>query len=98
MKLQMQLFLDVETLSVPRVTPFSGGNPVNVMVLPRWGPPVALASPQALRHGSNHIVRRQRPPDPLQLELTDWLDLHGVLDLRQHSRADEDLTRLGFIA
>jgi hypothetical protein len=23
-------------------------------------------------------------PDPLQLELTDRLDLHGVLDLRQH--------------
>ena len=47
---------------------------------------------------ADHIVRRQRPPDPLQLELTDWLDLHGVLDLRQHSRADEDLPRLGFIA
>jgi hypothetical protein len=46
----------------------------------------------------NYVVRRQRPPNPLQLELTDWLDLHGVLDLRQHSRADEDLTRLGFIA
>ena len=30
---------------------------------------------------ADHIVRRQRPPDPLQLELTDWLDLHGVLDL-----------------
>ena len=44
------------------------------------------------------IVRRQRPPDPLQLELTDWLDLHGVLDLRQHSRTDEDLPWLGFIA
>src|ERR1700752_181945 len=39
--LQMQLFLDVETLSVLRVTPFSGGNPVDVIVLPRWGPPVA---------------------------------------------------------
>ena len=45
-----------------------------------------------------HIISRQGPPDPLQLELTDWLDLHGVLDLHQHSRADEDLTRLGFIA
>jgi hypothetical protein len=48
--------------------------------------------------GSNHIVRRQRPPDPLQLELTDWLDLHGVLDLHQHARTDQDLTRLGFVA
>ena len=47
---------------------------------------------------ADHIVRRQRPPDPLQLELTDWLDLHGVLDLHQHSRTDEDLPRLGLIA
>ena len=38
--------------------------------------------------GSQNVVRRQRPPDPLQLELADWLDLHGVLDLRQHSWAD----------
>ena len=45
-----------------------------------------------------HIVRRQRPPDPLQLELTDRLDLDDVLDLHQHPRTDEDLTRLGFIA
>ena len=47
---------------------------------------------------SDHIVRRQRPPDPLQLELTDWLDLHGVLDLCQHPRTDENLPRLGLIA
>ena len=30
---------------------------------------------------AGHIIRRQRPPDPLQLELTHWLDLHGVLTL-----------------
>ena len=30
--------------------------------------------------GSNDIIRRQRPPDPLQLELADRLDLHGILD------------------
>ena len=48
--------------------------------------------------GADHIVRRQRPPDPLQLELTDRLDLHGVLDLHKNSRADEDLSWLGFIA
>jgi hypothetical protein len=40
------------------------------------------------------VVRRQRPPDPLQLELTDRLDPHGVLDRHQHSRTDEHLTRL----
>ena len=48
--------------------------------------------------GTDHIIRRERPPDPLQLELADWLDLHGVFDLRQHSRADEDLPRLGLVA
>jgi len=46
----------------------------------------------------NHIVRRQWPPDPLQLELTHRLDLHGVLDLPQHSRANEYLTGIGFAA
>src|SRR6516164_7107854 len=46
---------------------------------------------------SNHVVRRQEPPDPLQLELTDRLDLHVVLDLHQHSRTNKDLPRLGFI-
>ena len=50
------------------------------------------------RSSGDHIVRRQRPPDPLQLELAHWLDLHGILDLRQHSRADEYLPWLGFIA
>ena len=48
--------------------------------------------------GSNHIIRRQRSPDPLQLKLTDRLNLHDILDLHQHSRTDEDLTRFGLIA
>jgi hypothetical protein len=47
---------------------------------------------------SDHVVSRQRPSNPFQLELTDWLDLHGIFDLHQHSRADEDLPRPGFIA
>src|SRR5215831_10045939 len=46
----------------------------------------------------DHIIRRQRPPDPLQLELADRLDLHGVLDLRQHASTNKDLSGLGFIA
>jgi hypothetical protein len=50
------------------------------------------------RQGAKHVVGRQRPPDPLQLELTDRLDLHGIFDLHQHSRTDEDLTGLGFVA
>ena len=48
--------------------------------------------------GAHHIVRRKRPPDPLQLELADWLDLHGILDLHQHARANENLTGLGLVA
>ena len=46
----------------------------------------------------DHIVSRQRPPDPLQLELTDRLGRHRILDFHQHARTDEDLTRLGFVA
>src|SRR4029077_10232884 len=49
-------------------------------------------------YGTDHVVRRQGPPDPLQLELTDWLNLHRILNLHQHSRTDEDLTRFGLIA
>jgi hypothetical protein len=58
---------------------------------------VRCGSLGGLRSGQ-YIVRRQRPPDPLQLELTDRLDLHGVLDLHQHSRTDEDLSGLRLIA
>jgi hypothetical protein len=35
------------------------------------------------RVGSNDIVSRQRPPDPLQLEFTHRLDAHNVFDPRQ---------------
>jgi len=47
---------------------------------------------------SDHIVRRQWPPDPLQLELAQWLDPYGLLDLCEHARTYQDLSRLGFIA
>ena len=50
------------------------------------------------RLGSDHIVCRQRPPDPLERELTHRLDLHGILDLHEHPRTDQDLPWLGFIA
>jgi hypothetical protein len=46
----------------------------------------------------DHIIRRQRPPDPLQLGIADRLDLYGIFDLRQHSRADEDLPWFGLVA
>ena len=57
-----------------------------------------VVSALGLRHGCKHIVSRQRSPDPLQLELTDGLDLHGILDLRQHPRTNQDLPWLRFIA
>src|SRR5262249_31012806 len=44
-----------------------------------------------LLYGGDNTVSRQRPPDPLQLELAHWLDFHRVLDLHQHARADENL-------
>jgi hypothetical protein len=37
----------------------------------------------SLRHRADHVIRRQWPTDPLLLELTHWLDLRGVPDLRQ---------------
>src|SRR5262249_22194307 len=49
-------------------------------------------------HRGKHVIRRQRSPDPLQRELTDWLDLYDMLDGHQHTRADQDLPRLGLIA
>jgi hypothetical protein len=48
--------------------------------------------------GGKHVIRRQGPPDPLQLELTQWLDLHGILDRHQHPRTNRYLPRLGLIA
>ena len=44
---------------------------------------------------------RCKPPtvaNPLEFKLSHCLDRHGVLDLRQHPRADEDLTGFGLIA
>jgi hypothetical protein len=49
-----------------------------------------------LPHRPDHIVRRHWPSDPVQLELAERLDPHGVLDLRQHAGADQYLPRLGF--
>ena len=57
-----------------------------------------VASWLPVLNDGKHIIRRQRPPDPLQRELTHWLDLHGVLDLHQHARADENLPRFCLIA
>ena len=53
---------------------------------------------KALGDNANDVVRRQWPPNTLQLELTHRLDLHGTLNHRQHAGVDEDLSRLGFVA
>ena len=45
-----------------------------------------------------HVVRRHRSPDPLERELTNRLDRHGILNRHQHPGADKDLTGLGFVA
>ncbi len=47
---------------------------------------------------SKYVVCRQWTPDTLQHKLTHWLDLHCILNLRQHSGANQDLTGLGFVA
>ena len=55
-------------------------------------------SSNAAIDGANHIISRQRPPDPLQLKLAHRLDLDGILDLCQHTRTNQDLPGLRFIA
>ena len=58
----------------------------------------AIVGLKFLRQRGDHIVRRQRSPYPLERKLTHGLDVHGILDLHQHPRADEDLSWLGLIA
>jgi hypothetical protein len=62
------------------------------------GIPIAPARTSGIGYGAEYGVSRQRPPDPLQCELTHRLDLHGVLDRRKHTRADKDLSGLSLVA
>ena len=45
-----------------------------------------------------HVVCRQGTSDTFERKLADWLNGHGIFDLRQHSGANQDLTGLGFVA
>ena len=65
--------------------------------MPRLAAQVCAIS-DVRRYSGDHVVSRQRPSDPLQLELADWLDFDGVLDFRQHASTDEDLSRFGLVA
>jgi len=47
---------------------------------------------------SKHIVSFYGPPDPFEHKFTHRLDFHNILDLRQHARANQDLSWLGLIA
>ena len=48
--------------------------------LPRWRPALLWLT-SIFCSSANYIVRHQRPSDPFQLEITNRLDLPGVLDL-----------------
>ena len=48
--------------------------------------------------GSQHIVRRRRTADALEVELTHEFDGHGFIDRQHDTGANQDLTWLGFIA
>jgi hypothetical protein len=52
------------------------------------------ANRDILSNCREYVVGRQRTPYPLQLELTDWFDRHGVLDRYQDTRTNEDLSPL----
>ena len=45
-----------------------------------------------------HYMRRQRPPEALERELSNRLHFHSILDRHQHAGTDQDLPRLCFIA
>jgi hypothetical protein len=48
--------------------------------------------------GGNNIVGGYGSANSLEFKLANWLDLHGILDSHQHTRANQDLTGLGFVA
>src|SRR5208282_5284892 len=48
--------------------------------------------------GSEHVVSRQGTTDTLERKLAHWLDGHGIFDRHEHTRANQDLTGLGFVA
>src|ERR1700733_4773781 len=50
------------------------------------------------RCGGDYIVGRHRAADTLEAKVTDRFDIHGVFDGHQHTWADQDLTRLCFVA
>src|SRR6516164_3088522 len=50
------------------------------------------------RRGSQHIVRRHRTADALEVELTHEFDGDGFIDRQHDTGANQDLTWLGFIA
>src|SRR5215831_8703161 len=79
-----------------------GGSNLNSVIALSWLLSVPRLFAQEIsrvqRTYSDHVMRRQWPSNPLQCELTDRLDRHGVLDCHQHPGADEDLSGLDLIA
>jgi hypothetical protein len=47
--------------------------------------------------GGEYIVCRQRTTDTLEHKLANWFDGDGVFDRHQNARANQNLTRLGFV-
>src|SRR5262245_61105175 len=45
-----------------------------------------------------HVVSRQRAANALERKIADWFNRYVLLDGHQHTRTDQDLTRLGFVA
>src|SRR5208282_6941402 len=48
--------------------------------------------------GSEHVVSRQGTTDTLERKLAHWLDGHGIFDRHEDTRANQNLTGLGFVA
>src|SRR5580693_6812139 len=49
------------------------------------------------RCGVENVIGGYGSPNTLELKLANGLDRDGILDRHQHTRADQNLTRLGFV-
>jgi hypothetical protein len=58
----------------------------------------SVVSSHAVTPATSDVVSRQGTPNPLECELTHWLDRYRILDRQENARTDQDLTGLSFVA
>jgi hypothetical protein len=58
---------------------------------------ICVHAPQICGFGGEYIAYRQRTTDTLERKLAKGFDGDGVFDHHQNGRANQNLTRLGFV-